>query len=130
MRVTAEQAEQPSAGSPSIGRTSPRQQVRSESRLGGKVKGSHALTFWLVEHSADLLSKYSDRADGRVPYERWKGKPVKQVTAEFGEKVHYHINLKHRVGGEKLEARWNQGYFRWGIWIAGKSKHRGRRGKQ
>lgn len=41
-----------------------------ESRLGANLKGSHAVTCWLVEHSADVLNKHSVGSDGRTPHER------------------------------------------------------------
>lgn len=36
-----------------------------ESRLEGKLKGSHAVTCWLMEHYADVLNKHSVGPDGR-----------------------------------------------------------------
>lgn len=47
--------------------------------------------------------------DGRTPYERRKPKAMQQVTAEFGAKVHYRVNLKGKAKGEKLESRWGEG---------------------
>lgn len=79
------------------------------SRLGVKLKWSHAVACWPVEHSADVLNKHTDGSDGRTPYEPWKGKAMKQPTAEFGEKLHYKINLKRKQRGEKLDARWGEG---------------------
>lgn len=69
-----------------------------ESRLGVKLKGSHAVTSWLVERSVDVLNKHRVGSDSRTPYERSKGKAAKQLAAEFGEKMHYRINLQGEQG--------------------------------
>ena len=39
---------------------------------------------WMVEHAADVLSKYEVSADGRTAYERMKGKACHQELVEFG----------------------------------------------
>ena len=47
-----------------------------EQRLGLKLSGKHPVTSWLVEHAADLLSRYQVGDDGRTGYERLKGEEV------------------------------------------------------
>ena len=54
---------------------------------------------WLVEHAADVLSKYQVGDDGRTAYERLKGKKSQQETVEFGEKVHFRYNFEGKVEG-------------------------------
>ena len=44
---------------------------------------------WLIEHAADVLSKFQVGEDGKTGYERLKGKKYDKELAEFGEKVHY-----------------------------------------
>lgn len=73
------------------------------------IRGSHAVSSWLVEDAADLILKYSVGADGRTPYQRWKGKKVSHEAAEIVEKVHFKINKKGRPRGEKLEVKWKSG---------------------
>lgn len=46
-----------------------------ETRLGIRVQGSHPVTAWMIEHSADLFSKYSAVADGRAG-------PAREVEAK------------------------------------------------
>lgn len=76
-----------------------------ESRLGLKLNSMHPVLCWLVEHAADLLTKYQVSSDGKTGYERWKGKKYNREMIEFGEKVHYKENAK-RDKNHKLEARW------------------------
>lgn len=59
-----------------------------QSAVAVHTRCSHAITSWLAEHSADLLSKSSMGRDGHTPYERWKGKKTKQDPPELGDKVH------------------------------------------
>ena len=80
-----------------------------EQRLGLKLSGKHPLTSWLVEHAADLLSRFQVGDDGRTGYERPKGKKCKQEVAEFGEKVRYQYNLKAKAKDDKMEVRWGEG---------------------
>ena len=92
-----------------------------EQRLGLKLSGKHPITAWLVEHAADLLSKYQVGDDGRTGYERWKGKPFHGEEIEFGEKVHYRENLKARAKQNKLEIRWGEGFYLGRWWRTGEA---------
>ena len=47
--------------------------------------------------------------DGKVPYERMKGKKPTVLGIEFGEKVLYKVKLGGKL--EKLNARWAYGIF-------------------
>ena len=76
---------------------------------------------WLVEHAADVLSKYQVGDDGRTAYERLKGKKCQQETVEFGEKVHYRYNLKARSKDEQLEVKWREGFFLGKWWRTGEA---------
>ena len=92
-----------------------------ERRLGLKVSGKHPVMAWLVEHAADVLSKYQVGDDGRTAYERLKGKKSQQETVEFGEKVHYRYNLKARSKDEKLEVKWSEEFFLGKWWRTGEA---------
>ena len=76
---------------------------------------------WLVEHAADLLSKYQVGEDGRTGYERLKGKPCNHELVEFGEKVHYKFNKKIRPKDDKLEINWGEGFFLGKLWRTGEA---------
>ena len=82
-------------------------------KLGAIVPGSHAITCWLVEHAADLLNKYQLGEDGRTAYHRLRGKSWYHELVEFGEKVHYKVNLKNISREQKVEARWRRASL-WG----------------
>ena len=92
-----------------------------EQRLGLRLSGKHPVTAWLVEHAADLLSKYQVGNDGKTGYERWKGKPYRSEEIEFGEKVHYRLNLKAKSNREKLEVRWGEGFYLGRWWRTGEA---------
>ena len=92
-----------------------------EQRLGLRLSGKHPVTAWLVEHAADLLSKYQVGDDGKTGYERWKGKKFQQEEIEFGEKIHYRENLKARSKQLKLEPRWGEGFYLGRWWRIGEA---------
>lgn len=92
-----------------------------EQRLGLKLSGKHPVMSWLVEHAADLLSRYQVGDDGRTGYERLKGKKCKQEMVEFGEKVHYRYNPKAKAKDEKLEVKWGEGFFLGKWWRTGEA---------
>ena len=91
-----------------------------EIRLGLKLNSMHPVLCWLVEHAADLLTKYQVSSDGKTAYERWKGKKYNREMIEFGEKVHYKENVK-KDKNHKLEARWGEGFFLGFQWRTGEA---------
>eukprot|EP00974_Lingulodinium_polyedra_P071415 6909190-Lingulodinium_polyedra.AAC.1 len=74
---------------------------------------------WLVEHAADVATKYLRGADGRTGYERLYGKVCRDVGFEFGERVLFH--KRHgRDYNVVMDARWEEGIWlgkRWGSGI-------------
>ena len=92
-----------------------------EQRLGVKLSSKHPVTAWLVEHAADLLSRFHIGDDGRTGYERLKGKRCKEEMAEFGEKVHYRYNPKAKTKDDKMEARWGEGFYLGRWWRTGEA---------
>ena len=92
-----------------------------EQRLGVKLSGKHPVMSWLVEHAADLLSRYQVGDDGRTGYERLKGKKCKMEMVEFGEKVHYRFNPKSKPKEAKLEVKWGEGFFLGKWWRTGEA---------
>ena len=79
-----------------------------EARIGVKIPVDHAVIKWLVEHIANLINRHFVTAEGVTAYEFTHGKKMKGRTAEFGEKVLYHVPKKLRA---KLSLRWRQGIF-------------------
>jgi hypothetical protein len=69
----------------------------------------------LVEHVADIVSKYMVGVDGKTAYERLFGRPVREEALEFGETVHW----KHRPSKDMnvvLDARWSSGTWLGRTW--------------
>ena len=90
-----------------------------EARIGAKIKGSHPIIAWLIEHAADVLNRYHVGEDGRTPYERLKGKRYQGDAVEFGERIHY--KLKKQTMSHKLEFRWDEGYYLGKVWRTGEA---------
>ena len=84
--------------------------VDLETKIGCKLKASHPIMFWLVEHAAFILTHYQVGIDGKTPYERHKGKKSKHELCHFGEKVWYMPLKGHRDEGKRgvryLEGIW------------------------
>ena len=69
-----------------------------EARKGARIPVRHSTFSWMVEHAADLLTKYVVGGDGRTPYERLKGRAYRGELYEFGQPVFRRVNGKV-VGG-------------------------------
>ena len=54
-----------------------------------------------------MLNRLQVGTDGKVPYERVKGKKPTVLGIEFGEKILYKVKLGSKL--EKLNARWGEG---------------------
>jgi hypothetical protein len=87
-----------------------------EKKAGVLIPTDHPVIAWLVEHVADIMSKYLLGADGHSAYERLFGKPVREEGLEFGERVLYH--KRHAQDRNVvLDGRWAPGLWlgrRWG----------------
>ena len=59
---------------------------------------------WLVEHAADILTKYPVGKDGRTPYERVKKKKYGGEMFEFGSVVL--VKLQGKLHGGLMRERW------------------------
>ena len=80
-----------------------------ESRIGVRVDPMSPIFAWLVIHAANLMNLCEIGRDGRVPYQRLRGRKLHPELVEFGECVFYQP-LKHLDLG-KAEARWHSGVF-------------------
>ena len=75
-----------------------------EARIRARVQVRHPIFSWMVEHAADLLTKYVVGVDGRTPYERLKGRAYRGELYEFSQPVFRRVNGK--VSGGVMKARW------------------------
>jgi hypothetical protein len=87
-----------------------------ERRIDAKFPANHPVLAWLVEHVADIVSKYMVGVDGKTAYERLFGRPVREEALEFGEAIHW----RHRPARDMnvvLDVRWSSGVWlgrKWG----------------
>ena len=64
---------------------------------------------FILEYAPYLLNRLGKGIDGKVPYERVRGKKLKILGIEFWEKVLYKLRGKGTHG--KLNSRWDYGIF-------------------
>ncbi len=87
-----------------------------ERRIEGRFPSNHPVLTWLVEHVADVVSKYMVGVDGKTAFERLYGRPVREEGLEFGETLHW----RHRPTKDMnvvLDTRWSTGVWlgrKWG----------------
>jgi hypothetical protein len=90
-----------------------------ENRTNLKLDCNHAVIPWIIEHASDTYNKFHVCADGKTPYEKWKGKSWDKETLELCELVHYRFSKKNSRG--KLDDRWDEGIFLGYHWRTGEA---------
>ena len=78
-----------------------------DSRIGRKIDARERIISVLPEYAAYLLNRLHQGDDGKVPYERMKGKRPTILGIEFGEMVMY--KLKAGPKKAELNTRWENG---------------------
>ena len=81
-----------------------------EMRLEVQISSNHNILSWLVEFAGTVVNRYEVGRDGKTPYERLRGKQLRLIGFEFGEKVNFR---RTAVGArmEKLDSLWSDGVF-------------------
>eukprot|EP00973_Karenia_brevis_P070199 9756400-Karenia_brevis.AAC.1 len=80
-----------------------------EERLGRDIDAKERIVAFIPAYAAYLYNGLHRGEDGKVLYERVKGKKPSVVGIEFGEKVLY---MRPRgVKLEKIKSRWEYGIF-------------------
>ena len=79
-----------------------------EARIGQRLPSDHPTMRWLVEHVADILTKYTINDSGMSPYEELHGRRAQERRVEFGERVFFSTPRKAR---SKLDKRWRLGVY-------------------
>ena len=74
------------------------------------MPSKHPLLAWLVEHVADVATKYLRGAVGRTAYERLFGKQVHEEGLEFGKQVLWRKRTSKDMN-VLLGARWEDGLW-------------------
>ena len=89
-------------------------QIRSlwlglQSRLGKSLNAKERIVAFIPEYVAYLFNRLHQGTDGKVAYERVKGKRPTVLGIEFGEKIFW----KKKLGNvkQKLNSRWEKGIF-------------------
>ena len=80
-----------------------------EARIGTKISPTGPIFAWLIIHAANMMNLFETGKDGRVPYQRLRGRKMHAELVEFGECILYQP-LKHLELG-KAEPRWMPGIF-------------------
>ena len=83
--------------------------IATEENLG-EFGVRHPGFTWLVEHAADVITKFNVGSDGLTAFERIKGRAYSGLMMEFGQAVLYKNSAK--VQGGNMEPRWSKG-----IWL-------------
>ena len=81
--------------------------IATEKNIGILIDVHSPVFAWLVEHSADVLTKCSVGGDGRTPYERIKQKKYHGEMVEFGSMVM--VKLQGKLQGGIMRERWIPG---------------------
>ena len=76
-----------------------------EERLGRQLDARERIVAFIPEYAAYLMNKLFVGEDGKVAYERVKGKKPSVLGIEFVEKVLYKVKRGAKL--EKIKARWD-----------------------
>ena len=63
----------------------------------------------MPEYAAYLMNRLKVGEDGKVPYQRFRGKKPSVLSVEFGEKLFYKVKIGNKL--QKIKARWKLGIF-------------------
>lgn len=78
-----------------------------EERIGRKLDAGERIVAFMPDYAAYLIHRLSQGTDGKVAFERIKGKKAIVLGIEFGDKVFY--KLKHTQRLQKIHTRWGHG---------------------
>ena len=80
-----------------------------EARAEAKLPTSSCLFAWMIIHAANILNLCEVGRDGKVPFQRLRGRRMHADLVEFGERVLYQP-LDHKSLGS-AQNRWADGVF-------------------
>ena len=79
-------------------------------QLNRKIDARERMVAFIPEYAAYIMNRLTKGLDGKVAYERIKGKKPSIIGIEFGEKVFYKTKPdKNKL--QKINARWDYGIF-------------------
>ena len=80
-----------------------------ESRTGSQLPTSNPLFAWLVVHAGAIIALFETERDGRVPFQRLRGRKMHPEMIESGERIMYQP-LDHKQLGSAMP-RWEEGVY-------------------
>ena len=80
-----------------------------EARTAAKLPTTSCLFPWLIIHAANILNLCEVGKDGKVPFQRLRGRRMHAELVEFGERVLYQP-LNHKSLGS-AQPRWAEGVY-------------------
>ena len=80
-----------------------------EERIGRRLDARERIVAFISDYATYLINRLSRGTDGKVAYERMKGKKPTVMGIEFGEKIFY--KFKHTQKMQKINARLGLGNF-------------------
>ena len=86
--------------------------IHLETKIGRKVLEDEPILPWLIRWAAMAVSRFHKGKDGRMPYQRQKGRICDMGVVPFGETVLYRMPEVARDRHQSLEERWAKG-----VWI-------------
>jgi len=78
-----------------------------EEKWDAKIPDGHPIFTWMSEYCGYLLNRFEVGADGKVAYERMKGKRCKMLGMAFGEGVWF----KGKKNQVKSQSKWDDGVY-------------------
>ena len=90
--------------------------------MGRKIDAREKIVNFIPEYATYLMNRLEAGKDGKVAYDRAKGKKPTVLGVEFGEKLLYKVKPTAKL--EKINSRWEFGIFVWvmrrsgEVWIA------------
>ena len=83
---------------------------RFDENYGESVVMNHKMLPFLVRHSAWQITHCLVKSDGKIPYERLRGRQYGGRVAEFAEVVHF-TDPRKAADMPKLDDRWSVGLW-------------------
>ena len=71
--------------------------INLEDRLGREIDARERIVAFMPEHAAYLMNSCKVGEDGKVPYQRLKGKKPSVLTVEFGERLFYKVKIGNKL---------------------------------
>ena len=73
-----------------------------------KLKCDDVIIQWMISWAAMMVSWYMVGKDGRMSYERRRGRACRAPAATFGEKVWYKQIREQKERKDKIESEWHE----------------------